>query len=132
MTWQESKAYAEELAEQLDSLGSIDVVRVFSGAGLRHAGLNFALTFRDVLYFRTDRADRTELETRGLKPFSYDGHRGHVVVGSYYEAPADVFDDEEAFLAASLKAIAAAEAAAKPKTRRRSKNRDDGVPDFDE
>src|SRR5947209_16813980 len=115
MAWQDSKAYAQEFADRMGSLGPIDVVRVFSGAGLRHAGLNFALIFRDVLYFRTDPADRAELEASGSQAFSYEGHRGHVVVGSYYEAPAEVFDDDKALLAASRRAIAAAEKAAKPK-----------------
>ena len=92
----EAREQALEVAERLASLGPVVVKRMFSGAGLSIDGINFAFVIGGTLYFRVDDRSRPEYEAMGLAPFRYDRPGRTVTVGSYYEAPDEVFDDDEA------------------------------------
>ncbi|MGE5147160.1 MAG: TfoX/Sxy family protein [Candidatus Eiseniibacteriota bacterium] len=89
-----SPDYLDHLLDQFTVFGAVDVRRMFGGVGLFRGGLMIALVTGDTLYFKVDDANRAEFEAAGMGPFTY-GARGERVVMSYYEAPAEVFDDPE-------------------------------------
>ncbi|MGV0762059.1 TfoX/Sxy family protein [Tistrella mobilis] len=92
----DAREQALEVAERLAPLGPVIVKRMFSGAGLSIDGVNFAFVIGGTLYFRVDDQSRPAYEAMGLEPFRYDRPGRTVTVGSYYEAPDEVFDDDEA------------------------------------
>ncbi len=93
MNWKAEKRRADELAEQLDALGPIGVARFFSGASLRLDGVLFGFVHAGSLFLRVDDDTRAAFERAGMRPFSYSGRTRTVVVGGYYETPADVLED---------------------------------------
>ncbi|WP_009907910.1 TfoX/Sxy family protein [Burkholderia thailandensis] len=93
MNWKAEKLRADELAEQLDALGPIGVARFFSGASLRLDGVLFGFVHAGSLFLRVDDDTRAAFERAGMRPFSYPGRTRTVVVGGYYETPADVLED---------------------------------------
>ena len=68
---------------------------MFGGHGLYLDGKIFAIIADEVLYFKTDESNRAEYETRGSKPFTYEGARGRKVAMSYWEVPATILEDTE-------------------------------------
>lgn len=100
------------LLDVLAPLGAISVRRMFGGAGLSCDGTFFALIIDDVLYLRTDEAGRAAFEAEGLEPFRYATKAREVTVGSYYRAPARVFDDPDDMQAWARRAITVARQAA--------------------
>ncbi|SMF98821.1 TfoX/Sxy family protein [Burkholderia singularis] len=93
MSWQTEKQRADEFAEQLADLGRIAVTRFFSGAALRVDGVLFGFVIRGSLFLRVDEVNRPAFERCGMGPFSYLARSRAVVIGGYYEAPADVLED---------------------------------------
>ena len=55
----------------------------------------FALIADDRLYFKADATTRAEFEAKGLSPFSYVV-RGKPMTMQYFEAPPEVFEEQEA------------------------------------
>lgn len=92
----EAREQALEVAERLSPMGPVVVKRMFSGAGLSIDGVNFAFVIGGTLYFRVGDQGRAEYEAMGLEPFRYERPGRIVTVGSYYEAPDEVFDDDDA------------------------------------
>lgn len=112
-----SKEFLDYVAEQLEPFGRFAVRRMFSGAGLFRDGLMFALAIEDVLYLKTDDANRGDFERAGAAPFTYE-RAGKARATSYYEVPADVLEDP-ATLSAWVRnshgvALRKAKAAARP------------------
>ncbi|AOJ05716.1 MULTISPECIES: TfoX/Sxy family protein [Burkholderia] len=93
MNWKTEKLRADELAEQLAGFGPIGVARFFSGASLRLDGVLFGFVHEGSLFLRVDDDNRAAFERAGMQPFSYPGRTRTVVVGGYYETPADVLED---------------------------------------
>lgn len=89
-----SPDYLDHLLDQFAGFGRVEPRRMFGGVGLFRDGLMIALVTGDTLYFKVDDGNRAEFEAAGMGPFTY-GARGERVVMSYYEAPADVFDDPD-------------------------------------
>ena len=89
-----SPDYLDHLLDQFTVFGPVDARRMFGGVGLFRGGLMIALVSGDTLYFKVDDGNRGAFEAAGLGPFTY-GARGERVVLSYYEAPAEVFDDPD-------------------------------------
>jgi DNA transformation protein len=115
-----SSDYLDHLLDQFAAFGAVEVRRMFGGVGLFRGGLMIALVTGDTLYFKTDEGSRGAFEAAGMTPFSFD-RRGRRMVTSYYEAPAEVFDDAEALARWARGAHEAARrvdrARAKPKKR---------------
>jgi DNA transformation protein len=89
-----SPDFLAHLLDQFAGFGTVDARRMFSGVGLFRDGLMIGLVTGDTLYFKTDDANRGDFERAGMTPFSFD-RRGRRMVTSYFEAPAEVFDDPE-------------------------------------
>lgn len=89
-------------------LGRPSARAMFGGHGLYLDALMVGLVVDEVLYLKTDAKTVARFEDVGSRPFEYHSRaRTKPVVMSYWEAPADAFDDAEAlhdWLALALEA----------------------------
>lgn len=106
----------EFLTDLFADFGPVAIRRMFSGYGISADGINFALALRAGLFFRADELTIPDFEAEGSKPFQYSTRAKTVVVNSYWELPARLFDDSEDFVQWARAALAAARRA-KVKTR---------------
>ena len=109
------------LIDLFSDFGPVSIRRMFSGFGISADGINFALALRAGLYFRADDETIPQFEAEGSKPFQYQTRAKTVVVNSYWELPARLFDDSEELSVWARAALAAARRAAlrkRPKTRK--------------
>jgi DNA transformation protein and related proteins len=114
------------LIDLFSSFGPVTIRRMFSGFGISADGTNFALALRSGLYFRADDQTIPQFEAEGSKPFSYQTRAKTVMVNSYWELPARLFDDAEDLSAWARAALAAAQRAAakkRPKARKGAKKK---------
>jgi DNA transformation protein len=88
-------AFVELVVEQLALLGRPRVRALFGGYGVYHNGCRFAIIADDRLYFKADALTRADFEAIGSSPFTYVA-RGKPVTLGYFEAPPEVFEDQEA------------------------------------
>src|SRR6201995_1204351 len=110
----------EFLIDLFSDFGPVTIRPMFSGFGISVDGVNFAMALRAGLYFRADEITVPQFEAEGSKPFQYQTRAKSVVVNSYWQLPARLFDDTEELSQWARAALAAARrAAAKkwPKTR---------------
>ena len=112
------------LIDLFADFGPVTIRRMFSGFGISADGTNFALALRAGLYFRADEQTIPQFEAEGSKPFSYQTRVKTVIVNSYWELPARLFDDSEELSSWARAALAAAQRAAlrkRPKARKAAK-----------
>ncbi|NTZ87927.1 TfoX/Sxy family protein [Burkholderia metallica] len=119
MSWQAEKAHGEEIAYQLAPLGTVAVVRFFSGAALRLDGVMFGFMSRGSLFLRVDDVNRPAFVAAGMGPFSYARPTRTVALEGYYETPADVLEDAGALFDWCRSAYRAALLAGPPKRKAR-------------
>ena len=100
------------LIDLFSDFGPVTIRRMFSGFGISADGTNFALALRAGLYFRADEATIPRFEAEGSKPFQYQTRVKTVIVNSYWELPARLFDDSEELSEWARAALAAAQRAA--------------------
>jgi DNA transformation protein len=90
-------AKADEIIQRLDSclapLGAFRSRAMFGGHGLYLDDLFFGLIAYDTLYLKTDEANRSDYVKAKAKPFSFESGRKGLVVTSYWQCPADIFED---------------------------------------
>ncbi|WP_339039325.1 TfoX/Sxy family protein [Bradyrhizobium symbiodeficiens] len=110
----------EFLIDLFADFGPVTIRKMFSGYGISADGINFALSLRAGLFFRADEVTIPDFEAEGSKPFQYSTRAKTVVVNSYWELPARLFDDS-AELAQWARAALAAAQRAKVKTRPKKK-----------
>ncbi|TFV69252.1 TfoX family protein [Bradyrhizobium frederickii] len=110
----------EFLTDLFADFGPVTIRRMFSGYGISADGINFALSLRAGLFFRADEVTIPDFEAEGSKPFQYSTRAKTVVVNSYWELPARLFDDSEEFVQWARAALAAAQRA---KVKKRPKKR---------
>ncbi|WP_407183378.1 TfoX/Sxy family protein [Bradyrhizobium centrosematis] len=101
----------EFLTDLFADFGPVTIRKMFSGYGISADGINFALSLRAGLFFRADDVTIPDFETEGSKPFQYSTRAKTVVVNSYWEVPARLFDDSEEFAQWARAALAAAQRA---------------------
>ena len=92
--------------------GPVTIRPMFSGFGISADGTHFALALRAGVYFRADEQTIPQFEAEGSKPFSYQTRARTVVVNSYWQLPARLFDDSEELSVWARAALAAAQRAA--------------------
>src|SRR4051812_10747398 len=102
----------EFLIDLFADFGPVTIRRMFSGYGISADGTNFALALRAGLYFRADETTIPRFEAEGSKPFSYQTSTKTVVVNSYWQLPARLFDDPEELSDWARAALASARLAA--------------------
>jgi TfoX/Sxy family transcriptional regulator of competence genes len=103
-----ARAFALEIAERIHGLGAIGVKRFFGGMALTSGGVQFGFIMKGSLYLRVDERMRADLAARGGAPFAYEGASGLVTVASYYEASADVLEDDRILSEWATEAVRAA------------------------
>jgi DNA transformation protein len=111
----------EFLIDLFSDFGPVTIRPMFSGFGISVDGVNFALSLRAGLYFRADEATIPQFEAEGSKPFQYQTRAKTVVVNSYWQLPARLFDDTgelSAWARAALGAAQRAAASRRPKVRK--------------
>jgi len=101
--------FVESVLDLLSAWGGVSARRMFGGHGLFRQGRMFALVFGDVLYFKVGPANRPDFDAAGTRPFTYARKRNPATVTSYWEAPAELFDDSSAMTAWARKALDAAQ-----------------------
>ena len=89
-----SKEFVVHILDRLQPLGAVTARAMFGGHGIYCDGVMFALIAEDVLYFKVDDQNRPRFEALGAGPFRPYADRPMTM--SYYEAPAEVFDDDDA------------------------------------
>jgi DNA transformation protein len=109
-------AHAEEL---FAPFGDIRIRKMFGGAGVYCDDLFFAILDDEVVYFKVDDETRKEFEKRGLRPFAFEMKDGSSATMSYYNAPEEIFDDEDELKRWATLALDAAGRAAKFKKKKR-------------
>jgi DNA transformation protein len=102
----------EFLSDLFSHFGPVTLRRMFSGYGISADGTNFALALRAGLYFRADEVTIPRFEAEGSKPFQYQTRAKTVMVNSYWQLPARLFDDPEELSEWAKAALAAAQRAA--------------------
>lgn len=93
--------------EQMAGFGVPRVRRMFGGHGLYHDDLMFAIILKEKLYLKADAVNVGRFENAGLQPFTY-ASKGKQVSLRYYEAPPDVYEDQEEMLQWARSAFEAA------------------------
>ena len=108
------------LIDLFSDFGPVTIRPMFSGFGISVDGVNFAMALRAGLYFRADDVTIPQFEAEGSKPFQYQTRAKTVMVNSYWQLPARLFDDTEELSRWARAALAAAQRAAlkkRPKAR---------------
>lgn len=77
-----------------ERFGRIEARRMFGGYGLFHDGRMLGIVTGGRVYLKTDDETRAQFVAKGLPPFEY-ARRGEMTATSYYEAPAEIFEDRE-------------------------------------
>src|ERR1700761_9479140 len=114
----------EFLIDLFSDFGPVTIRPMFSGFGISVDGVNFAMALRAGLYFRADDVTIPRFEAEGSKPFQYQTRAKTVVVNSYWQLPARLFDDTEELSRWARAALAAAQRGGRkkrPKARKPAK-----------
>ncbi len=101
-----SSEFVETVCERLAPLGQVRTRAMFGGWGIYVDGWFCAIVHRGALYFKADQTSRPDFEAMGLQPFKPFADQPMVM--SYYDAPAEVFEDQAEMLAWGRKALEAA------------------------
>ena len=115
------------LIDLFSDFGPVTIRPMFSGFGISADGINFAMALRAGLYFRADDQTIPQFEAEGSKPFQYQTRAKTVIVNSYWQLPARLFDDPEELAGWAKGALAAAQRAAVKKRPRARSTRKRGV-----
>ena len=84
--------FAQHLTDVFRLFGPISLRRMFSGYGIYHDGIMFALVSQDTLYLKADAENSADFRDQGLGQFEYI-RQGKVIGLSYYQAPEIVLED---------------------------------------
>ena len=101
-----SNEYLEFVKDQLESLESLRIKKMFGAVGIYSEGVMFSLIADDVLYFRVDDVNRGEYEKAGMKPFKPWEDKPNIM--PYYEIPIDILESRETISSWAERAIEAA------------------------
>lgn len=112
--------FVSHVLELLGGWGGVTARRMFSGYGLFRSGLMFALIADDTLYLKVDERTQSDFESAGTNPFTYS-RRGKSVALSYWEAPAELFDEPQEMILWARRALDAATTQQKPAPARRKR-----------
>ncbi len=107
-----SASYLDYVKDLFAPFGVISVRKMFGGAGVYCDGAIFAICGDDDIWFKADDVSRPEFEAAGLHPFEVE-MKGKTGTMSYYSAPEDIFDDEDALRHWTTLALAASARAKK-------------------
>ena len=109
--------FIETVRDWLGFLDDLRVKKMFGGAMLFHHDLPFALIADNVLYFKTDDANRPDYEAAGMRLFKPFPDKPMVM--PYAEVPAEALENPEELPVWVEKALAAARRDARKKKKRK-------------
>ena len=120
-------SFHDFVRELFAGLGSVQIKRMFGGAGGYVDGVMFLLIADDTIYLKTDDALKAELRDEGSGAFVWtpqNGPRaGEQVEMSYWRLPDSALDDPEEATRWGKKAFAVATAKAKSKSAKKKAKR---------
>ena len=87
--------FVEFVLERLAPLGEMRARAMFGGYGVYVGDTIFAIVVDDVLYLKTDHTSCERFIAKGLGPFTYAA-QDKTVAMKYYEAPSEIFEDDDA------------------------------------
>jgi DNA transformation protein len=103
---------------------------MFGGHGLYVDGVIIAIVIDDIVYFKTDAANRGEFTALSLEPFVYETKRGERIVMTYHRAPDEALEGPAAMgmwlrsaIGAALRGAAAKSSRHRPGTTAASNRR---------
>jgi DNA transformation protein len=98
----------ERIRELFDGLGPVSIRRMFSGKGIYHDGVIFALFLRGELMLKGDEEVAAEYEEAGGRRWTYRNSRhGREVAMPYWTVPESALDDPDEMAMWARKAYAA-------------------------
>ena len=101
-------ALIDHLRDVWRPLGHVTARRMFSGAGVYVDGVIISIVRGDgSIYLKVDTQTRGIFEAVGSSPFTYARKTGTRSLHSYWQLPADPFDDPDALLNYGRLALAA-------------------------
>ena len=111
--------YAKDL---FSPFGEISIRKMFGGAGIYCDGAIFAIIGDDDIWFKVDDVTRAEFEAAGLHPFEVEMN-GKTGTMSYYNAPEEIFDDNDALRHWTGLALGASARGKKPAKKKTAKKK---------
>jgi DNA transformation protein len=85
----------EFIRELFLPFGTVQVRRMFGGAGLFADGVMFGLISDGQIYLKADAAAVPRFEAEGCRPFEYSTAKGKRTLTSYWRLPDRLYDDAE-------------------------------------
>lgn len=82
------------LRDQFRRWGPVEIRRMFGGHGIFRGGVMFALIHDEMLFLRSDDANRAAFAAAGMGPFRYR-RRGKLVALAYHQAPPEAVEDSD-------------------------------------
>lgn len=117
-----SASHLDYLKDLFSPFGVITIRKMFGGAGIYCDGAIFAITGDEGVWLKVDDVTRAEFEEAGLEPFEVE-MKGKTGTMSYYTAPEDIYDDEDALRHWTGLALGASARAKKPAKKKRAKKK---------
>ena len=90
-----SDDFVAHLMDMVSPHGAITPKRMFGGHGLFRGGVMVGLIADDTLYLKVDDRNRADFEAAGSSPFVYEA-KGKRTEMSYYQAPPDAMEEQDA------------------------------------
>ncbi len=98
----------ERIRELFDGIGPVSIRRMFSGKGIYHDGVIFALVLRGELMLKGDEEIAADYEAAGGRRWTYRNRRhGREVAMPYWTVPESALDDPDEMAMWALKAYQA-------------------------
>lgn len=117
-------SFHDFVRELFAQMGSIQVKRMFGGAGVYADGSMFALLADDTIYLKADDALKAALREEGCGPFMWTPQKGpragEQIDMGYWRLPDAALDDPELAAEWGRRALAIAKAKASAKPKRKS------------
>jgi DNA transformation protein len=112
----------EYIRELFAVFGTVQVRRMFGGAGLYADGVMFGLVSDGQIYLKADAATAPDFEREGCVPFEYGTKTGKRAIMSHWRLPDRLYDDPDTLAQWAQAALLVAQrsGAAKPKGRRKT------------
>jgi DNA transformation protein and related proteins len=98
----------DDIRELFAAFGTVQVRRMFGGAGIYAEETMFALVHDRVIYLKADGHNAPAFERENLAPFTYTTRHGKRGVMSYRRMPDRLYDDPDELAAWAREALAAA------------------------
>lgn len=109
---------ADFIRDLFRDFGTVQIRRMFGGAGLWADDVMFALITRDVIYLKADDESVPAFEAENCGPFSYTTKNGRHTLTSYWRLPERLYDDPEELAVWARRALGVARTKAAGKAKK--------------